>query len=246
MINILSSILASTIRLWSGTNSSKTVKQPIHPVILYDRESCPRCRLIREALTSLNLDVEVRPCPLGGERFICDIPNSRTPYLYDPNNRVKLTSTGRIIDYLFENYAGTKAPTRFKPSILNLARSSLASTVRLNAGSRKAPARAIVKPMILYSFESSPYSRLVREQLSELEIAYLLINLGKQQWADMGPAAFRFSMGAYAPLPNTKRSIFFEQHGIVQVPYLEDPNTGVSMFESRNIVHYLQSQYLLH
>jgi glutathione S-transferase len=29
----------------------------------------------------------------------------------------------------------------------------------------------------------------------------------------------------------------------VQVPYLEDPNTGVAMFESRDILAYLRATY---
>jgi glutathione S-transferase len=27
------------------------------------------------------------------------------------------------------------------------------------------------------------------------------------------------------------------------VPYIEDPNTGIAMFESKDIVNYLQEQY---
>ena len=222
------------------------MKQPELPLILYDREACPRCRLVREALTTLNLDVEIRPCPIGGTRFSHAIPKGRTPYLIDPNSKKKLASTGSIINYLFYHYASTTPPARFNPGLLNLTRSSLASSVRFNAGNKKSPARSAAKPLVLYSFESSPYSRLVREQLCELEIPYLLINIGKQQWADMGPASFRFSPGPYTPLPDTKRSRFFQAHGNVQVPYLEDPNTGVSLFESRDIIHYLKQQYLLH
>ena len=32
--------------------------------------------------------------------------------------------------------------------------------------------------------------------------------------------------------------------GTFQVPYLEDPNTGVAMFESAEIIKYLGSRYL--
>jgi len=31
--------------------------------------------------------------------------------------------------------------------------------------------------------------------------------------------------------------------GVFQVPYIEDPNTGVSMFESKEIVQYLNQLY---
>ncbi|WP_263079705.1 glutathione S-transferase N-terminal domain-containing protein [Endozoicomonas sp. Mp262] len=243
MLNLFTSTLASSTRLWRGTSSSKSTVQPLLPLVLYDREACPRCRLVREALTELNLDVEIRPCPIDGQRFLQETPKGRLPFLVDPNTEKKLSRTGQIMDYLFGQYADRKPPSKFNPGLLNLAGSSLASSLRLNAGSRKVPSRIPEKPLKLYSFESSPYSRLVREQLSELELPYLLINLGKQQWADMGPASFRMSIRPYKPLPGTKRSLFFEEHGDVQVPYLEDPNTDTALFESRAIVKYLQRTY---
>ncbi len=246
MIDLFTSTLASTARFWNGTAGSKSTVQPALPLILYDREACPRCRLVREALTELNLDVEIRPCPVGGTRFIDETPKGRVPYLIDPNTNKQMTRTGQILRYLFSHYAESNVPVKFSPGLINLTSSSLASSMRLNAGNKKRPSQAAQKPLTLYSFESSPYSRLVREQLSELELPYHLINLGKQQWADMGPASFRFGIGPYHPLPNTKRSQFFEQHGDVQVPYLEDPNTGAALFESRAIVKYLKNTYRLH
>ena len=129
--------------------------------------------------------------------------------------------------------------------------SKLASGVRLGAGikarhSRKQPTPPSQQPdlpLILYSFESSPFSRPVREKLCELELTYILINLGKQQFSDMGPAQFHWSLKPYKPLPNTKRDEFFKQHGNVQVPYLMDPNTGIDMFESKDILRYLEERY---
>ncbi|KAG5556561.1 hypothetical protein RHGRI_006979 [Rhododendron griersonianum] len=42
-----------------------------------------------------------------------------------------------------------------------------------------------------------------------------------------------------------KRQILYEKAGHFQVPYLEDPNTGVQMFESAEIVEYLRATYAL-
>ena len=246
MFNLFTSTLASSTRFWNGTVGSKTTPQPEKTLVLYDRESCPRCRLVREALTELNLDVEIRPCPIGSNQFINETPKGRVPYLIDPNTQKEMTRTGQILDYLFSHYGDRNVPARLNPGLINLTTSSLASTFRLNAGSSKKPAKIAAKPLKLYSFESSPYSRMVREQLSELELPYHLINLGKQQWSDMGPASFRFSIGEYHPIPNTKRSQFFEEHGNVQVPYLEDPNTGTALFESSAIIKYLRKHYLQH
>jgi anaphase-promoting complex subunit 7 len=55
-----------------------------------------------------------------------------------------------------------------------------------------------------------------------LEIPYILRSLGKG---------------------SRKRPDFEARHGKVQVPFLEDPNTGRSMFESRDIVNYLVDTY---
>nr|GMC95510.1 Thioredoxin-like protein [Ipomoea batatas] len=37
----------------------------------------------------------------------------------------------------------------------------------------------------------------------------------------------------------------YQRVGHFQVPYLEDPNTGVQMFESAEIVEYLRATYAL-
>ena len=96
----------------------------------------------------------------------------------------------------------------------------------------------------LWSFEGSPYTRLVREVLTELEIPYILHNVAKERWQDIGPANLRLKPGQYIPLPNGKREKVVEVMGRdIQVPYLVVPNTGVKMFESAKIVEYLKKQY---
>jgi glutathione S-transferase len=45
------------------------------------------------------------------------------------------------------------------------------------------------------------------------------------------------------PKEGGKRYAFWQAHGRVQVPYLQDPNTGASLFESDKIVDYLESTY---
>ena len=37
-------------------------------LIMYDNEARPMCSLVREAISELNLDVLIIPCPKGGER----------------------------------------------------------------------------------------------------------------------------------------------------------------------------------
>ena len=57
----------------------------------------------------------------------------------------------------------------------------------------------------LWSFEASPYSRVVRSVLSELELPYILHSVAKERWQDMGPAILRLKPGKYEPLKEGKR-----------------------------------------
>ncbi len=249
MLGLLTSTLASQTRLWAGTKAAKTVINDTEPLILYDNEADPLCRLVREAITELNLDVLIIPCPKGGDRHKKQLREAYgtddLPFLIDKNTHTILNTAKQIIEYLYQQYADTKPPLRIKSNLINYTSSSLASLIRFNAGRRKKPAREPEHPLILYSFESSPYSRPVRERLCELELPYLLINLGKQQFGELGPAKMRIGLGEYKPLPMTKREEFVKAHGTVQVPFLKDPNGDMEMFESSVILKYLNDTYAL-
>jgi glutathione S-transferase len=245
-LDLLTSVGASSLRSWRGTSASKTVGQPEKYLILFDQEACPECRFVREALTELNLDVMIVPCPEGGNsirKLAEESGTAELPRLVDPNTDKNIVGREAIIKYLFKEYRGKDIPSVFLNKPLNNLSSKLASVIRLNAGKTYIPAKAAKHPLTLYSFESSPYSRFVRERLCELELPYLLVNLGKQQLSDMGPAKFRFTLKPYKPLENTKREDFFKKYGNVQVPFLVDPNTGESLFESMDIVKYLDKHY---
>ncbi len=246
ILDLTTSTIASTLRSWRGTSASKTAIQPEQLLVLFDREGCPECRFVREALTELNLDAMIAPCPIGGrdiKRLKLDAGSDDLPRLYDPNTEANLAGRENIINYLYSEYRGIEPPSQLKSSFINNTSSRLASLVRRNAGIKAIPSRQAKTPLTLYSFESSPFSRPVKEKLCELELPYRLINLGKQQLADMGPANFHFTLKPYRPIENTKRDAFFKKHGNVQVPYLEDPNTGEALFESQDIVDYLQKTY---
>lgn len=245
--DVTSSVIASTLMGWRGSMGSRSVQQPEKLPELYDREGCPKCRLVREAVTELNLDIRIIPVPQGGTRFLPQLKevsgSDEVPYLVDPNTNTRLGGADLIVEYLFRHYAGRSAPKPLHATSLTLVRSKLATAIRQNQGVRAVPSLAAPQDLTLYSFESSPYSRIVREKLSELELPYKLVNIGKQQRADVGPSNFRLHLGPYKPLPNTKRSEFFAKHGNVQVPYLIDPNTGIDMFESADISAYLDKTY---
>lgn len=247
LLDVLLSTASSTLRGWRGTSGSKTVEQPKRALMLFDREDDAECRLVREALTELNLDVSIIPCPKHGGRFTADLfalsGSKQVPYLYDPNIDYGSRGSRQIVEYLFQQYRGETPPAALLPSLSGVIRANLASVVRLTGSLDARPSKEPEEPLVLYSFESSPYARLVRERLCQLELPYRLINLGKQQWAEMGPAKMRLKPGKYKPLPNTKRDVFLKKYGRVQVPFLIDPNTGTEMFESADIIAYLDSTY---
>ncbi|MES2299755.1 MAG: glutathione S-transferase N-terminal domain-containing protein [Pseudomonadota bacterium] len=248
-LDLLSAAVASSLRLWRGTWGDKPAKQPAKLLVLFDREDGAQCRLVREALTELNLEAMIYPCPQGGKRFAAQrskaLPSStQAPVLHDPNSGASLAGARDIVPYLYERYLGESAPAGLQASLLNTLGAQLASVVRAPLGIAARPSLRPKKPLVLYSFESSPYSRPVRELMCALELPYHLINLGKLQWSDMGPAKPRiFAPGTYKPVAGSKRAAFQKEHGKVQVPYLIDPNTGEQMFESEDILAYLELMY---
>ena len=113
--------------------------------------------------------------------------------------------------------------------------------VRGLRGYRARPSREPGKPLELYSFEGSPYSRLVREVLCELELPYLLRNTGKALRSDIGPPQWRDQWFKGPKDTSRNRKALLARSGHVQVPYLVDPNTGVEMYESEDIIAYLRT-----
>jgi glutathione S-transferase len=245
-LDVLNSTLASTLRLWRGTNARGSAMQPAKHLELYEFEACPYCRLVREALTELDIDVLIYPTPRGGKRFrpkVARIGGKRQfPFLVDPNSGESMFESDDIIDYLYRRYGGRPAPTRLlRP--LDVSSSVLASIPRLGAGGTARPSSAPARPLELFSFESSPYSRRVRELLCELELPYLLRSTGKATWQDLGPPILRATLFPELPVHGRTRVELLERAGRVQVPYLVDRNTGVAMFESDAIRGYLLETY---
>ncbi len=248
-LQVLTSSLVSTLDLWRGTMLVHAAQQPRKRIRLYDLEGDPACRLVREALTALGLDVDIYPCPIGGQRYR---PKAEQlagkggfPLLLDPNADATLTGSRTIIGHLFRSYADRAPPRAYQSGPLAARLASLGASVRAGRGLHARPARRPRRRLALWSFESSPYSRLVRERLTELELSYALHNVGKEQITDLGPAALRLRPGPYQPLPGGRRAELMRRWGRVQLPYLEDPNTGAAMFESADIIGYLEQHYAL-
>ena len=247
MLNLPRALLASTARGWRGSVARPAPKQPKQLLELYEFEGCPFCRLTREVLTELDLDAMIYPCPKGGTRFRPKAQElggkQQFPFLVDPNTGTRLYESADINAYLYKTYGERRPPTSTKVGIGTQFGSNMATAIRGLRGMRARPSTPPAKPLELYSFESSPYSRPVRELLCEMEIPYRLRNFGKAHKADMGPPWVRNRFFPDAPITSRNRKAMRERTGRSQVPFLLDPNTGVEMFESADICKYLKKTY---
>jgi glutathione S-transferase len=220
-------------------------KTPQKPLELFEAEYCPFCRHVRESLTELDLDAMIYPVPKRGARFKQRLVKlggkAKVPFLHDPNTGAKLYESEVIAEYLYQEYGHDwdKVPER------RITTSTLASASRGKKGMFAKPSKAPRKPLELYSFEGSPYSRIVRETLCELEIRYLLHNVGKTpgSHSEYLPPEYRAAyVHDYTPGTENRRK-FLARTGQVMVPYIVDPNTGTEMFETRHIQDYLRKTY---
>lgn len=219
--DVVTSFGVSVARLGAGLQvHGREQKQPAKLLELYEFEACPFCRKAREAFTAFDLDVLVKPCPKGGTRFR---PGKKMfPYLVDPNTGQSMVESMDIARYLAKTYGDGSLPLGLSLGPISTASSAIASAWRSGHGARARPSRAPDKPLDLWSFESSPYCRLVREVLCELELPYVLHNVAKG---------------------SAHRESFVARSGKMMVPYLADENTGKSMFESADIIAYLEATY---
>jgi glutathione S-transferase len=244
-LRAIASLGASLLRIDRGMVVRGHRQTPKKPLEFFEAEYCPFCRHVREALTELDLDAMIYPMPKRGMRYRQRLVRlggkAKIPFLRDPNTGVKLYESEAIVEYLYKQYGldGAKVPER------RLATSSLATLARGKTGMFAHRSKAPKKPLELYSFEASPYARLAREVLCELEIPYKLHNVGKTPGsrADYLPPEFRSQhVSGYAPGTENRRKMM-KRAGRVMVPYIVDPNTGVSMFETRKIIEYLRETY---
>ena len=241
---LLSSLLASSARAWRGTQILREAPAPRRPLVLYDRENDPRCRLLREVLTELQLDALVRPCPLGGKRYLKQLPaDTELPVLIDAEHDTRAVGLHACLKHVLRQFAGLRHGAGVLGSWPMRLSSRLASALRGRAGLHAQPSRAPRRPLQLYGFESSPYTRLVRERLCELELPWQMVSFGKEQLADWGPPQRRLSLKPWTPKPGGRRERMLAQTGRAQVPYLIDPNTGDALYESVQILAHLDRCY---
>ncbi len=142
-LNFAGSLLTTALRSGMGAATQPLQDRPNLLLELYDFEACPYCRLVREALTELDIDALVYPCPKGGTRFRPRVRElggrTQFPFLVDPNNGVQLYESADIVRYLFQTYGRRPPPLYWQWMELQQLGSALAGAARLGAGLRAAP-----------------------------------------------------------------------------------------------------------
>nr|CAB3481729.1 unnamed protein product [Digitaria exilis] len=216
---------------WKVKEESKIgqCKRPEKPIEIYEFEGCPFCRKVREMISVLDLDVLFYPCPQKGPTFrpkVLEMGGKKQfPYMVDPNTGVAMYESDDIIKYLADTYGDGTVPIMLSLGLLTAITAGLATLGRLGRGNSYTASKIPPKPIEIWAYEGSPFCRLVREVLVELELPHLLHSCARG---------------------SPKRQEFFKKMGTFQAPYIEDPNTGVKMFESAEIIQYLKATYALY
>jgi len=233
--------LASTARGALGAfvlPGADAFPRPAARLVLYAFEGCPFCQKVREGMSLLDLDYLHRPCPKGGTVWrpaaaglveAARGPGARPqfPLLVDGGRTILESSA--ILEHLFNAYGPGwgAAPARLRVGLLATTGTALSRLVRPGRGVTAVPTKvtAEMEPLHLWGYEPSPFVRLAREAADELEVPYV------SETAARGSARRPAMVAKWGGA------------GKAQFPYLEDPNTGVAMYESAAIVRYLKETY---
>ncbi len=223
--DLATSVAASAARGFSGSRVGKLGMHPARLLLLFETEPDPASRLVREALSILDLDAELHPCPEGELAHRAELVSrggeEEIPLLIDPNTGRRLYESRRIVRYLFETYGHGRAP-RSLISPLAMRRSEVASALRGHEGDHKSPARRPEQPLELFGYEAGPHTRLVREQLSRYALPWIARNRAHG---------------------SPRRARLASDIGELRFPILRDPNTGRVLRESDAIRAYLTVAY---
>lgn len=222
----LHATLVSALRGGRGWITLRPGARPSAPLELFEFEACPFCRKVRETLSELDLVYVARTAARGSaKREIVEAAGGRVlfPYLVDPNTGAAMYESEDIIDYLHDRYGRGRPRALRWLSPLNTVSAAVASAARPRGREVRRPRPDQPAALLeLYNFEASPFCRKVREALAALDLDYLVRNVAKK---------------------SARRPELVARGGKMMVPYLVDPNTGVEMYESDDIVAYLEATY---
>jgi glutathione S-transferase len=226
--------VATFLRSGRGTLVSPaagpSAPRPAKPLVLYSYEGNQFCRLVREVLTELDIVYELRSAGKESPRRneLVDISGeSLQPYLIDPNTGEEMAESADIIRYLHKTYALWTPPNEIlqwvSDVILPPVKPLFATLAPLQAGSENkeeyeekisqatAEIEAEIKesPVVVYTYELSPFSFETKVLLDNLKISYKEISLG-QEWIP----------GLISEGGSQTRAALFEMTGQSSLPHI--------------------------
>ena len=225
--------LASWMRLGRGKSVSPSVgNRPEQPLILYSYEGNQFCRLVREVLTELDIVYELRSAgkesPRRSELASITGGSSQCPYLIDPNTGASMSESADIVEYLYKNYASWTPPSELlewaSTNVMSLAKPVFKFLAPLQAGEKDAEsnykgmirdaireieAEADAAPVVVYTYELSPFSAETTSLLDRIGAEYKEISLGKE-WLP----------GLIAENGAIKRAALLEMTGQSSLPHI--------------------------
>ncbi|KAK6139937.1 hypothetical protein DH2020_026313 [Rehmannia glutinosa] len=179
--------------------TSKPGPLPEKPIEIYEFESCPFCRKVREIVAFLDLDVLYYPCPRNGPNFRPKVSQmggkQQFPYMVDPNTGVSMYESDDIIKYLVGKYGDGNVPFLLSLGLLTTLTERFAMIGRMGKGSSYTPSKLPPKPLEIWAYEASPFCKVVREVLVELELPHILhsaestLRSSLRKWTDSGRIA---------------------------------------------------------
>ncbi|KAK4747694.1 hypothetical protein SAY87_014280 [Trapa incisa] len=123
ILEVATSSLSTLVRFPWGSrsvlgmekNQEATISGPPMRLQIFEFEACPFCRRVREAMTELDLSVEIYPCPKGSARHRAMVRElggkEQFPFMIDPNTGVSMYESGDIVKYLFDKYGKGRTPS---------------------------------------------------------------------------------------------------------------------------------------
>ena len=209
-----------------------TYGRPKKTIVIYEYESSPFSRKVRQAVSQLDLSVEYRPCP-GARYGFSDQLSSRTygsrtvPFMNDPGNPIgtlaNIQESDMIVEYLFDNFGPgkSKIPSSLKGPFAGRGAGMDVSKPYAGLQQEKIVANILKRPLELWGFEGSGDSQPIRGLLCSLCLAHKAINCSK---GSANLAALKAKSGG-------------------KIPYLEDPNTGKKISGINECRSYLIATY---
>eukprot|EP00891_Asterochloris_glomerata_P006461 jgi/Astpho2/6461/Aster-06930 len=205
-----------------ASNLANFRKRPQKPIELYEYEGLVQYDELMPALQ------------LSGK--------SQFPYMVDPNTGTSMLESDSIINYLWQQdgylwqqaaqktnvdelcheYGDGQVPLQLSLGPLTTITCGLGLLPRAGRGGTYRQSRLPKKPIDVWGYEASPFCKLAREVLVELELPHIYHTVARN---------------------SPRRKEMEDKWGVFQVPYIEDSNTGIAMFETPQINSYLEKTY---